>query len=81
MPHDRIARHRSVLLGPGGTTGGFLRSTGRIETAQEWPGHTSTTHTRLYIDSEDYRVKANGIVEALDISPDLERYPLQFDHP
>ena len=36
--------------------------TGRIETAQEWLGHTSTAHTRAYIEPEDYREKANGVV-------------------
>ena len=43
------------------------RKTGRIETAQEWLGHTSTAHTRTYIDAEDYREKANGVVAGLDI--------------
>ncbi len=43
------------------------RKTGRIETAQEWLGQSSTTHTRAYIDAEDYREKANGVVAALDI--------------
>ena len=43
------------------------RKTGRIETAQEWLGHSSTSHTRAYIDAEDYREKANGVVAALDI--------------
>lgn len=43
------------------------RKTGRIETAQEWLGHSSTAHTRAYIDAEDYREKANGVVAALDI--------------
>jgi integrase/recombinase XerD len=43
------------------------RKTGRIETAQEWLGHTSTAHTRAYIDAEDYREKANGVVAGLDI--------------
>lgn len=43
------------------------RKTGRIETAQEWLGHTSAAHTRAYIDAEDYREKANGVVAALDI--------------
>jgi len=43
------------------------RKTGRIETAQEWLGHTSTSHTRRYIDAEDFREKANGIVAELDI--------------
>jgi len=43
------------------------RKTGRIETAQEWLGHTSTTHTRRYIDAEDFREKANGVVASLDI--------------
>ena len=43
------------------------RKSGRIETAQEWLGHTSTAHTRAYIDAEDYREKANGVVAALDI--------------
>jgi len=43
------------------------RKTGRIETAQEWLGHSSTTHTRAYIDAEDYREKANGVVAGLDI--------------
>jgi hypothetical protein len=42
-------------------------STGRIETAQEWLGHSSTAHTRAYIDAEDYREKANGVVAGLDI--------------
>jgi len=45
------------------------RKTGRIETAQEWLGHASTAHTRAYIDAEDYREKANGVVAALDIWP------------
>jgi len=43
------------------------RKTGRIETAQEWLGHTSTAHTRAYIDADDYREKANGVVAGLDI--------------
>ncbi len=43
------------------------RKTGRIETAQEWLGHTSTAHTRSYIDAEDYREKANRVVAGLDI--------------
>ena len=43
------------------------RKTGRIETAQEWLGHSSTAHTRAYIDAEDIREKANGVVAALDI--------------
>jgi len=43
------------------------RKTGRIETAQEWLGHTSTAHTRAYIDAEDFREKANGVVAELDI--------------
>jgi integrase len=43
------------------------RKTGRIETAQEWLGHTSTAHTRAYIDAEDYREKANDVVAGLDI--------------
>ena len=43
------------------------RKTGRIETAQEWLGHTSTAHKRAYIDAEDYREKANGVVAGLDI--------------
>jgi integrase len=43
------------------------RKTGRIETAQEWLGHSSTAHTRAYIDAEDYREKANGVVAGLDI--------------
>jgi integrase len=43
------------------------RKTGLIETAQEWLGHSSTAHTRAYIDAEDYREKANGVVAALDI--------------
>jgi integrase len=43
------------------------RKTGRIETAQEWLGHASTAHTRAYIDAEDYREKANGVVASLDI--------------
>jgi integrase len=43
------------------------RKTGRIETAQEWLGHTSTAHTRAYIDAEYYREKANGIVAGFDI--------------
>jgi hypothetical protein len=30
-------------------------------------GHTSTAHTRAYIDAEDYREKANGVVAGLDI--------------
>jgi hypothetical protein len=28
---------------------------------------TSTAHTRAYIDAEDYREKANGVVAELDI--------------
>jgi hypothetical protein len=32
----------------------------RIETAQEWLGHSSTARTRAFIDAEDYREKANG---------------------
>jgi integrase len=43
------------------------RKTGKVETAQEWRGHTSTAHTRAYIDAEDYREKANGVVAGLDI--------------
>ncbi len=43
------------------------RKSGRIETAQEWLGHTSTAHTRAYIDAEDYGEKANGVVAGLDI--------------
>jgi integrase/recombinase XerD len=43
------------------------RKTGRLETAQEWLGHSSTAHTRAYIDAEDYREKANGVVAGLDI--------------
>jgi len=43
------------------------RKSGRIETAQEWLGHSSTAHTRAYIDAEDYREKANGVVAGLDI--------------
>lgn len=43
------------------------RKTGRIETAQEWLGHSSTAQTRACIDAEDYREKANGVVAALDI--------------
>jgi integrase len=43
------------------------RKTGWIETAQEWLGHSSTAHTRAYIDAEDYREKANGVVAGLDI--------------
>ncbi len=43
------------------------RKTGRIETAREWLGHTSTALTRAYIDTEDYREKANGVVAGLDI--------------
>ena len=43
------------------------RKTDRIETAQEWLGHSSTAHTRAYIDAEDIREKANGVVAALDI--------------
>ena len=43
------------------------RKTGRIETAQEWLGHSSTTHTRRCIDAEDYRERANGVVAGLDI--------------
>jgi hypothetical protein len=43
------------------------RRTGRIETAREWLGHTSTDHTRAYIDAEDYLKKAHGVVAALDI--------------
>jgi hypothetical protein len=41
--------------------------TGRIETAHEWLVHTSTAHTRAYIDAEDYREKANSVVAGLDI--------------
>jgi len=29
--------------------------------------HASTAHTRAYIDAEDYREKANGVVAWLDI--------------
>jgi len=43
------------------------RKTGRIETAQEWLGHTSPIHTRAYIDAEEYREKANDVVASLDI--------------
>jgi integrase len=43
------------------------RKIGRIETAQERLGHTSTAHTRAYIDAEDCREKANGVVAELDI--------------
>jgi site-specific recombinase XerD len=43
------------------------RKTGRIETAQEWLGHTSAAHTRAYIDVEDYKEKANEAVAGLDI--------------
>jgi integrase len=43
------------------------RRTGRNETTQEWLGHSSTSHTRAYIDAEDYREKENGVVAALDI--------------
>ena len=38
-----------------------------IARVQEWLGHSSTAHTRAYIDAEDYREKANGVVAALDI--------------
>jgi len=41
--------------------------TSRIETAQEWLGHSSTAHTRAYIEAEDYTEKANGVVAALDV--------------
>ncbi len=30
-------------------------------------GHASTAHTQAYIDAEDYREKANGVVAGLDI--------------
>jgi integrase len=43
------------------------RKTGRIEAAQEWLGHASTAHTRAYIDAEDYREKAHGVVARLNI--------------
>jgi integrase len=43
------------------------RKTGRIETAQAWLAHSSTTHTRANIDAEDYREKANGVMAGLDI--------------
>jgi integrase len=43
------------------------RKTGRIETAQEWLGHTSTMHRRVYIDTADYQEKANGVFARLDI--------------
>jgi hypothetical protein len=43
------------------------RKTGRVEAGQEWLAHSSTAHTRAYIDAEDYREKANGVVAALDI--------------
>jgi integrase len=43
------------------------RKTGRIETVQEWLGHASTALTRAYIDAEDNREKANGVVAGLDI--------------
>jgi len=45
----------------------FEKLVGGIETTQEWLGHTSTAHTRAYIDAEDYREKANGVVAGLDI--------------
>jgi len=45
----------------------LINLTGRIETAQQWLGHTSTAHTRAYIDAEDYRERANGVVAGLDI--------------
>jgi hypothetical protein len=41
--------------------------TDKIERAQEWLGHTSTAHTRAYIDAEDCREKGNGVVAGLDI--------------
>jgi hypothetical protein len=43
------------------------RKAARIVTAQEWLGHTSSAHIRAYIDAEDYREKANGVVAGLDI--------------
>jgi integrase len=43
------------------------RKAGRIETAQEWLGHTSTAHTRAYVDAEDYREEVNRVVAGLDI--------------
>jgi integrase len=43
------------------------RKTGRIETVQEWLGHSSLAHTRVYIDADDYREKATEVVEKLDI--------------
>ena len=30
-------------------------------------GHTSPAHTRAYIDAEDYRKKANGVIAGLDL--------------
>jgi len=43
------------------------RKTGRIETAQEWLGHTNPANTVSYIDAEEYREKANTVVASLDI--------------
>ena len=57
-PRQRVKRRWIAQL---------INLTGRIETAQEWLGHTSTAHTRAYIDAEDYREKANGVVAGLDI--------------
>jgi hypothetical protein len=42
--------------------------TGRIKTAQEWPGHTSTAHTRAYVDAEDFREKASSWAGYLDLA-------------
>jgi hypothetical protein len=41
------------------------RKTGKIDTAQEWLGHTRTAHTWAYIGAEHYREKANGVVGGL----------------
>jgi len=57
------------------------RKTGRIEPAQEWLGHTSTAHTRAYIDANCYREKAipslsvevwgDSISHAIEFAADL----------
>ena len=45
----------------------YARIAWSAEAPQEWLGHTSTAHTRAYIDAEDYREKANGVVAELDM--------------
>lgn len=57
-PRQRVKRRWIARL---------INLTGRTETAQERLGHTSTAHTRAYIDAEDYREKTNGVVAGPDI--------------